>query len=309
MPDSALVRTRPHVGFRRKVAAYVSLTKPRVMELLLAVTIPTMFLAQGGLPSLVLVLVTLVGGALSAGAAGTFNCIIDRDVDRVMKRTENRPLVTGEVSTREALIFAGVLTVVSTLWFGLLTNWLAAGLSVSAIFFYVVIYSILLKKRTPQNIVWGGAAGGFPVLIGWATVTGTLAWPPVILFLVIFLWTPPHYWPLSWKYRDDYKRAEIPMLTVVRNHTAVGLQIVLYAWATMAATLIFVPIAGMGLLYLVVALGFGIAFVWQSHVLYARAVRGIDARPMRLFHFSNAYLAAIFVAVALDVLWHVPVLF
>ena len=180
------------VGFRRKLSAYVSLTKPRVMELLLAVTVPTMFLAQSGLPNVLLVVVTLVGGALSAGSAGAFNCIIDRDIDRVMRRTEGRPLVTGDVSTREAVIFASVLAAVSTLWFGFLTNWLAAALSLGAIAFYVVIYSIILKRRTPQNIVWGGAAGGFPVLIGWAAVTGSLAWPPVILFLIIFLWTPAH---------------------------------------------------------------------------------------------------------------------
>lgn len=223
------------VRFRRKLAAYVALTKPRVMELLLAVTVPTMFLAQGGLPNLLLVVVTLVGGAMSAGAAGAFNCIIDRDIDRLMRRTEGRPLVTGEVSTREAVIFASVLAVVSTLWFGFLTNWLAALLSVAAIAFYVVVYSLILKRRTPQNIVWGGAAGGFPVLIGWAAVTGSLAWPPVVLFVIIFLWTPPHYWPLSWKYRDDYRSADVPMLTVVRGPITVALQIVLYAWATLAA--------------------------------------------------------------------------
>lgn len=306
MQTSVASRRSSGVGVRRKVLAYVALTKPRVMELLLAVTIPTMFLAARGLPDLGLVLITLVGGALSAGSAGTFNCVIDRDVDRIMNRTKGRPLVTGEVSTREALIFAILLAVGSTLWFGLLTNWLAASLSVIAIAFYVVVYSLLLKRRTPQNIVWGGAAGGFPVLIGWATVTGGLDLPPVVLFAVIFLWTPPHYWPLSWKYREDYKRAQIPMLTVVRGRIAVGLQIVLYAWATLAATLLLIPVASMGLLYTAVALGLGIAFVAESHRLYARAVQGLDVTPMRLFHFSNAYLALLFVAVALDVIWHLP---
>ncbi len=295
------------VGVRRKLAAYVALTKPRVMELLLAVTVPTMFLAQGGLPNLLLVVITLVGGAMSAGSAGAFNCIIDRDVDRLMRRTEGRPLVTGEVSTREAVIFASVLAVVSTLWFALLTNWLAAALSLAAIAFYVIVYSLILKRRTPQNIVWGGAAGGFPVLIGWAAVTGTLSWTPVVLFLIIFLWTPPHYWPLSWKYRDDYRSAEIPMLTVVRGPITVALQIVLYAWATLAASLLLILIANMGVLYVVMALALGVPFVVESHRLFARAVSRADVSPMRLFHYSNAYLAMLFVAVAIDALWRIPI--
>jgi protoheme IX farnesyltransferase len=277
------------------------------MELLLAVTVPTMFLAQGGLPNLLLVVITLVGGAMSAGSAGAFNCIIDRDVDRLMRRTEGRPLVTGEVSTREAVIFASVLAVVSTLWFALLTNWLAAALSLAAIAFYVIVYSLILKRRTPQNIVWGGAAGGFPVLIGWAAVTGTLSWTPVVLFLIIFLWTPPHYWPLSWKYRDDYRSAEIPMLTVVRGPITVALQIVLYAWATLAASLLLILIANMGVLYVVMALALGVPFVVESHRLFARAVSRADVSPMRLFHYSNAYLAMLFVAVAIDALWRIPI--
>lgn len=296
------------VGVRRKLAAYVSLTKPRVMELLLAVTVPTMFLAQGGLPDLLLVVVTLVGGAMSAGSAGAFNCIIDRDIDRLMRRTDSRPLVTGEVSTREAVIFATALAVISTLWFGFLTNWLAAGLSVAAIAFYVVVYSLLLKRRTPQNIVWGGAAGGFPVLIGWAAVTGSLAWPPVVMFLIIFLWTPPHYWPLSWKYRDDYRSEDVPMLTVVRGPLTVALQIVLYAWATLAASLLLIPVANMGSIYAVLALALGIPFVVESHRLFSRAVNRVDVNPMRLFHYSNAYLAMLFVGIAIDALWHFPFL-
>jgi len=309
MHVTVMTPPRPsRVGVRRKLAAYVSLTKPRVMELLLAVTVPTMFLAEGGLPNLLLVLVTLVGGALSAGSAGAFNCIIDRDIDRVMRRTEGRPLVTGEVSTREAVIFATALAVVSTLWFGFLTNWLAADLSVAAIAFYVVVYSLLLKRRTPQNIVWGGAAGGFPVLIGWAAVTGSLAWPPVVMFLIIFVWTPPHYWPLSWKYRDDYRTADVPMLTVVRGPLTVALQIVLYAWATLAASLLLVPIADMGVIYVVVAVGLGVPFVVESHRLFTRALNRVDVNPMRLFHYSNAYLAMLFLGIALDALWHFPVL-
>jgi len=288
------------VTLRRKVAAFVSLTKPRVMELLLAVTIPTMFLAQNGIPDLGLVLVVLVGGALSAGSAGAFNCWFDRDIDRLMNRTSGRPLVTGEISDRAALIFAWVLAVVSTAWFAIFTNWLATGLSVSAILFYVLVYSIWLKRRTPQNIVWGGAAGGFPVLIGWASVTNSLSWTPVVLFLIIFLWTPPHYWPLSWRYREDYKVAGVPMLTVVRGRVTVGLQIVLYGWATVAASLLLVPVAGMGILYTVVASSAGTWFLIECHRLYVRALEHVDPKPMRLFHLSNAYLTLVFLSIALD---------
>lgn len=290
------------VGFKRTVAAYVSLTKPRVMELLLAVTVPTMFLAQEGIPNVWLVLAVLVGGMMSAGSAGTFNCYIDRDIDRLMNRTKGRPLVTGEISDRQALVFAWVLAIVSTGWFLLFTNVLAASLSVSAIAFYVIIYSLILKRRTPQNIVWGGAAGGFPVLIGWAAVTGSLTWTPVVMFLIIFLWTPPHYWPLSWRYRDDYKNANIPMLTVVRGRVTVGLQIVLYAWATFAATLLLVLVGQMGWVYTIVATVSGIWFVVESHLLYSRALHQVDPKPMRLFHFSNGYLSLIFLAVAVDAL-------
>jgi protoheme IX farnesyltransferase len=288
------------VTLRRKVAAFVSLTKPRVMELLLAVTIPTMFLAQNGIPDLGLVLVVLVGGALSAGSAGAFNCWYDRDIDRLMNRTSGRPLVTGEISDRAALIFAWVLAFVSTAWFAIFTNWLATALSVSAILFYVLVYSIWLKRRTPQNIVWGGAAGGFPVLIGWASVTNSLSWTPVVLFLIIFLWTPPHYWPLSWRYREDYKVAGVPMLTVVRGRVTVGLQIVLYGWATVAASLLLVPVAGMGILYTVVASSAGTWFLIECHRLYVRALEHVDPKPMRLFHLSNAYLTLVFLSIALD---------
>lgn len=290
------------IGFRRKFVAYVSLTKPRVMELLLAVTIPTMFLAQRGVPNLWLVFVTLAGGALSAGAAGAFNCYIDRDIDRLMHRTEKRPLVTGEVGDREAVIFASVLAALSTAIFAVFTNWFATALSVGAILFYVVIYSLLLKRRTPQNIVWGGAAGGFPVLIGWTVVTGALSWTPLILFLIIFLWTPPHYWPLSWRYRKDYREAGIPMLTVVRGRITVGLQIVLYAWATVIATLILVVVAPMTPVYAVIALAAGAWFIVESHKLYGRAIRHADPAPMKLFHLSNAYLTLIFLTIAIDAL-------
>ena len=288
------------IGWRRKLKAYVALTKPRVIELLLVTTAPVMFLAAQGIPDLWLVLATLIGGALSAGSAGAYNCYIDRDVDRVMKRTQGRPLVTGEVTDREALVFATVIGVLSIVWLGVFTNWLAAGLSLLAILVYVFVYSLWLKRRTEQNIIWGGIAGCFPVLIGWSAVTGSLDWAPVILFLVVFLWTPPHYWPLSMKYREDYARADVPMLAVVRDQTMVGLQVILYAWATVACSLLLVPVAGMGIVYTVVAAASGAWFLWESHALYARVVRSQEARPMRVFHGSITYLALVFLAVGVD---------
>ncbi|MET1017498.1 MAG: heme o synthase, partial [Leifsonia flava] len=237
------VESRPaaaRIGFARKAKAYVALTKPRVVELLLVTTAPVMILAQGGLPNLWLVIATLIGGSLSAGSASAFNCYIDRDIDRLMKRTQKRPLVTGELTDREALVFAWVIGVASIVWLGVFANWLAASLSLLAILVYVFVYTLWLKRRTEQNIIWGGIAGCFPVLIGWAAVTGSLTWAPVILFAVIFLWTPPHYWPLSMKYRTDYKTAGVPMLAVVRGRQLVGLQIILYAWATVACSLLLI---------------------------------------------------------------------
>ncbi len=300
--DTALhhaVSTRPR-SIRRTLAAYVALTKPRVIELLLVTTAPVMILAAGGLPSLTLVLATLVGGALSAGSAGAFNMYIDRDIDRVMKRTQNRPLVTGEISDRAALVFAYAIGVISIAWLGLTTNWLAASLSLAAIVFYVVVYTLILKRRTEQNIIWGGIAGCFPVLIGWSAVTGSLDWPPLILFVVVFLWTPPHYWPLSMKYREDYAAADVPMLAVMREQSTVGVQVVLYAWATVAASLLLIPVASMGILYVAIALLSGGWFIVESHRLYRQASRGLDAAPMRVFHASITYLTLLFVAVGVD---------
>ena len=287
-------------GLLRKVKAFVALTKPRVIELLLVTTAPVMVLAAQGIPNLWLVLATLVGGALSAGSANAFNCYIDRDIDRIMKRTQGRPLVTGELSDREALIFAWVSGVASVAWLGLLTNWLAAALSLGAILFYVLVYTLLLKRRTPQNIVWGGVAGCMPVLIGWAAVTGSLTWAPVILFGIVFLWTPPHYWPLSMKYRDDYQSASVPMLAVVRGRTIVGLQVILYAWATVACSLLLIPIANMGLLYTVIALVSGVWFIFEAHRLYGQAIRHDEVKPMRVFHSSITYLTLVFLAVGID---------
>jgi protoheme IX farnesyltransferase len=288
------------IGARRKLQAYLSLTKPRVVELLLVVTVPTMILAQNGIPNLLLVLATVVGGAMSAGSAGAFNCYFDRDIDRVMNRTKNRPLVTGELSDREALVFAWGLGIASILVLGFFANWLAAALSLVAILLYVVFYTLILKRRTPQNIVWGGIAGCMPVLIGWAAVTGSLAWAPFILFFIIFLWTPPHYWPLSMKYRDDYKSAGVPMLAVVRGRAVVGLQVILYAWATVACSLLLVPVAHMGVLYTAVAVGAGGWFIYESHRLYNLAIRHEHVSPMRVFHGSIAYLTLLFLAIAID---------
>ncbi|KZE90745.1 heme o synthase [Microbacterium sp. TNHR37B] len=284
----------------RTVRAYVQLTKPRVLELLLVTTVPVMILAQNGLPDLWLVLATVIGGSLSAGSAAAFNMYLDRDIDAHMQRTENRPLVTGEVSPRGALVFAWTLAIASTAWLLLATNWLAAALSAFAIFFYVVVYTIILKRRTEQNIVWGGIAGCFPVLIGWSAVTGSLSWTPFILFLLVFLWTPPHYWPLSMKYKGDYADVDVPMLGATRGGTQVGLQVILYAWATVASSLLLIPVAPMGIVYTVSALVFGGWFIVESHVLYNRAVRGEQARPMRVFHASITYLTLLFVAIAID---------
>jgi len=300
------------IGFRRKVKAYVALTKPRVIELLLVTTAPVMILAAKGqldLAFLGLVIATLVGGSLSAASANAFNCYIDRDIDRVMKRTQNRPLVTGELSPREALAFAWISGVVSIAVLWVFTTWLAAVLSFAAIAFYVLIYTLILKRRTPQNIVWGGAAGCMPVLIGWAAVTGDLSWSPVILFGIVFLWTPPHYWPLSMRYRDDYAAAEVPMLAVVRGRTAVGLQVVLYAWATVVCSLLLVPLAPMGVVYTVIAVLAGAWFLIESHRLYAAAIRPGEVKPMRVFHASITYLTLVFIAVGVDPLLFIPIPF
>lgn len=288
------------IGFRRKAKAYVALTKPRVMELLLVTTIPVMILAEGGLPQWWLIVATVVGGAMSAGSAAAFNMYIDRDIDKVMKRTKNRPLVTGEVSPREALVFAWTLAVVSTVWLLATTNLLAASLSVAAIAFYVFVYTLWLKRRTSQNIIWGGIAGCFPVLIGWAAVTNSLSWAPIILFGVVFLWTPPHYWPLSMKYREDYKSVGVPMLGVVRGRAQVGLQVILYTWATVACSLLLIPAAQMGVVYTVTAIAVGIWFIYETHRLYNLAIRHQAVSPMRVFHGSISYLTVLFLAIAID---------
>jgi protoheme IX farnesyltransferase len=289
------------------VAAYVALTKPRIIELLLVTTVPAMFLAAGGVPPVGLVLATLLGGSLAAAGANTLNCYLDRDIDAVMRRTGHRPLATGAVSPRAAVVFGAVLGVVSIVWTALLVGSLAAWLTAAAIAFYVVVYTLGLKRRTSQNIVWGGAAGCMPVLIGWAAVTGSLAWPPVVLFAVIFFWTPPHYWPLSLRFVDDYARAGVPMLPVVAPPVTVARQVVVYSWAMVAASLVLVPVAHMTVAYAVAAAVLGAWFLTEAYGLLGRVRSGApDLRPMRLFHGSITYLTLLFVAVALDPLLPFP---
>ncbi|HET8969948.1 MAG TPA: heme o synthase [Candidatus Nanopelagicales bacterium] len=291
------LRRRPG-GRAATVRAYVALTKPRIIELLLVTTVPVMFLAADGLPSLWLVLATLVGGSLAAGGANALNCYLDRDIDRLMLRTGHRPLVTGEISARGALVFGLALSVCAVVWFALTTNLLSAGLAALAIAFYVVGYTLLLKRRTPQNIVWGGAAGCMQVLIGWTAVTGSLAWEPWILFAVLFFWTPPHYWPLSMRFKDDYAAANVPMLPVVASPRRVAIEILAYSWAMVVASLLLVPVADTGPVYLVVALVLGGWFLVEAQRLLSRSRRGLDARPMRLFHLSITYVSLLFLAVA-----------
>ena len=302
-------RTGRGLGFL--VGQYVALTKPRIIELLLITTVPVMFLAAHGIPPLGVVLATLVGGTLSAGAANTLNCVIDRDIDAVMHRTSTRPLVTGTISARAGLVFGLVLSVVSTLVLGLLVNWLSAALALAALAFYVGVYTVVLKRRTSQNIVWGGAAGCMPTLIGWSAVTGTVSWAALVLFLVVFFWTPPHYWPLSMKFRDDYEAAQVPMLPVVARFVTVARQVVAYSWVMVLTSLALIPVARMGWVYAVGALLSGGLFLAEAHRLHRHAVLGSPQRvlkPMRLFHYSITYLTILFVAVAVDPLLHWPVL-
>ena len=298
-----------------RVAAYVALTKPRIIELLLITTIPVMLFAEGGLPSLWLVLTTFVGGALAAGCANTLNCYFDRDIDALMKRTANRPLVTGLIRPWQALVFATALGLASVALFVAFVNVLSAALAVAAIALYIVGYTLILKRRTSQNIVWGGVAGCMQVLIGWTAVTNSLSWAPFVLFGVVFLWTPPHYWPLSVRYREDYANAGVPMLPVVAKPTTVSRQIVLYTIAMVLCSFLLVPVGGAGLVYAVAAVVLGGGFLAQTVALHGRARRfeaatgGRDAgtaeqlaglSPMGVFHGSITYLTLLSVAIAVD---------
>jgi protoheme IX farnesyltransferase len=280
--------------------ALFALTKPRIIEQLLITTIPTMLLAKRGVPSPWLLVLTLLGGALAAASANTLNCYIDRDIDALMKRTSRRPLVAKGVRLAikpgEALASGVILGVLSTLLLGLLVNWISAALADGAILFYVFVYTLGLKRRTASNIVIGGAAGCFPVLVGWAAVTGTVGLPAVALFAVIFLWTPPHFWALAMKYRDDYAAASVPMLPVVATPQVVTRKILGYSYAMVAATLALAPYSGW--IYAVFAAGLGGWFLVEAHRLRSRVAAGDPPAPMRLFHFSIAYLTLLFTVIA-----------
>jgi protoheme IX farnesyltransferase len=284
---------------RQVIGRYVALTKPRIIELLLVTTLPVMVLAAHGFPSLWTAVATLVGGTLAAGSANTLNCVVDRDIDAVMSRTKRRPMARQQVPPVAALRFGIVLGAAATLLLGFGANWLSAGLADGAIAFYVFVYTLGLKRRTPSNIVIGGAAGCFPVLIGWSAVRGDVGWPAVVLFAVVFLWTPPHFWALAMRFKDDYAAAGVPMLPVVASASAVTRQIVLYSWAMVAASLVLIPF-GAGPLYAAAAVVLGAVFLVEAHRLDRRVRRGEPAKPLALFHQSISYLTLLFVAVAVS---------
>lgn len=294
------------VRVKDTVTAYLGLTKTRIIEQLLVVTVPAMFLAERGIPSPWLILATLIGGAAAAASAHALNCVVDADIDKVMKRTARRPLAKGQVPTRHALVFGLVLGAASSVWLALTTNLLAAGLSIAAIAFYVLVYTLLLKRRTSQNIVWGGAAGCMPVVIGWAAVTGTVEWPALVMFGVIFFWTPPHFWALAMRYREDYAAAGVPMLPVVATPAQVSLRIVIYSWVMAAWTLLLIPATSW--IYAAVAVLGGAVFVVRAHLLHRAVLRGAEVKPMRLFHLSNMYLCVLFAAIAVDAAVGLPLL-
>jgi protoheme IX farnesyltransferase len=284
-------------SLRSQIGAYVALTKPRIIELLLVTTVPTMIVAARGMPSLWLVVATVLGGTFAAGGANAINMYVDRDIDKIMSRTRNRPIVSGRIAPRSALIFAVTLEVVAFAFLWATVNLLSAGLAVAACLFYVFVYTLWLKRTSTSNIVIGGAAGAAPVLIGWSAVTNSLDWAPVVLFAVIFYWTPPHFWALAIRYRDDYAKADVPMLPVVASLHTTALRILLYTLLLWALTVLFAPVAGMGNLYLGAALVLGAVFTWYA----ARLLR--DSTPqvaMRMFTWSISYITLLFGAMAVD---------
>jgi protoheme IX farnesyltransferase len=282
--------------------AYLSLTKPRIVELLLVTTLPTMMLAAGGLPPLGLTVAVLAGGALAAGAANALNCYLDRDIDPVMRRTARRPLPAHAVTPRSALAFGLTLAVVSVALIAAAANLLAAALTLGAILYYDLVYTMWLKRRTPHNTVAGGVCGAAPVLIGWAAVTGTLGPAAWVLFAVVFLWQPPHFYALALRFRDDYARAGVPMLPVIATVRRVTTESVVYSWLTVAASLLLWPLAAATPLYGLTAAGLGALLILQAHRLHREAAQTGTPRPMRLFHWSTTYLTLLFVAVAVDAL-------
>jgi heme o synthase len=297
--DAVRAPVAPRTRHRGNVLrGYLALTKPRVIELLLVTTIPAMVLAARGVPSVWLVLATLLGGIMAAGSANALNCVADADIDAQMKRTRARPLVTHEVPIRHALIFGITLAMASFGWLWATTNLLSALLAVATILFYVFVYTLLLKRRTAQNIIWGGAAGCMPVVIGWSAVTGTVGWPALVMFGVIFFWTPPHTWTLAMKFREDYQRVGVPMLPAVASPVSVARRIVVFSWLMVAWSLLLVPATSW--VYAAVAVLAGGWFIAMAHRLHAAVRRGLVVNPMRLFHLSNTYLALVFVAIAVD---------
>lgn len=282
---------------RATVGAYVALTKPRIIELLLVTTVPTQIVAQRGMPPLWLIVATVFGGTLAAGGANAINMYVDRDIDKLMERTKNRPLATGAIEPRNALIFAVALEVLAFVFLWATVNLLSAALAVSACLFYVFIYTLWLKRTSTNNIVIGGAAGAVPVLIGWSSVTNSLDWAPVVLFAVIFIWTPPHYWPLAIRYRDDYKAADVPMLPVLVDDKVTCRRIIAYTVALVATTILFAPVADMGLTYLGSAIVLGAVFLFQTVRLF---VDPSPARAMRVFGWSITYVTLLFGAMAVD---------
>jgi protoheme IX farnesyltransferase len=287
------------VPTRRRLAAYIALTKPRIIELLLVTTVPTMIVAEQGLPAVWLMLATVLGGTLAAGGAHSINMVIDRDIDVLMERTKNRPLVTGEITPRAALVFALALEVTAFIWLWGTVNLLSAALAISATAFYVFVYSLWLKRRSTSNIVIGGAAGAVPVLIGWTAVQNSLAWTPVVLFAIIFFWTPPHFWALAIRYRDDYENASIPMLPVTTDMHTVAVRILAYTLLLWALTIGLVPVASLGVIYLVSAVVLGGIFTAYA----VRLLRSESAEhAMALFTWSITYIVLLFGAMAADVL-------
>ncbi len=299
---SRLSKAFSHVGSRPSrttLGAYVALTKPRIIELLLITTVPAMVLAADGWPNTWLVVWTVVGGTLAAGGANAINMYIDRDIDQLMERTRNRPLVTGRIAPRDALVFAIALEIVAFVVLALSSNVLAGAIAISATLFYVFVYSLWLKRTTRQNIVIGGAAGAAPVLVGWAAVTNSVSWSAVVLFLVIFLWTPPHFLALAIRHADEYRAASVPMLPVVET---LSRTVRTMGWYTVAVTLVsfaLIPLNDMGVVYSVAAVVLGVAFIALTFGLGRTPT---TAAAMRVFTFSISYVTLLFLAVMLDVL-------
>ena len=303
MPPMTITAPAPR-SLAEVLKGYVALTKPRIIELLLVTTIPTMVVAANGIPPLWLIIATLLGGTLAAGGANALNMVIDRDIDAIMERTKRRPLVTGVMTPRAATVFAFSLEVVAFAVLAVWVNQLSAWLAMSATAFYVIVYTLWLKRRSRQNIVIGGAAGAVPVLIGWSAVTNSLAWTPVLLFLVIFIWTPPHFWALAVRYRDDYEAANVPMMPVVASLRHTTLEILVYSVLLWALTVLIGPIAHLGWIYALSSTVLGGMFTFYALRLYrhAREDRADVGEAMRLFHFSITYLTALFVSMSIDVI-------